>query len=178
MPGCFDPFEMSVRAVLGQQITVKAARTLAMRLATVFGEKITTPFAGLAFTFPQPDKICALEGRDRKSSGTAWHNRRQGPLDSSPGESFEGWFHNALLPGGPGPRIGKTPQTSRVWPLDSSIYCDASPRLARCLPSYRLRSKKGAFRNGGRGNIGFVASMETVAFICNHYFVEFTWKKI
>jgi AraC family transcriptional regulator of adaptative response / DNA-3-methyladenine glycosylase II len=61
LPGCFDPFEMSVRAVLGQQITVKAARTLAMRLAAVFGKKIATPFTGLAFTFPQPDKICALE---------------------------------------------------------------------------------------------------------------------
>lgn len=60
LPGCFDPFEMSVRAVLGQQITVKAARTLAMRLATVFGEKAFTPFAGLAFTFPQADRICAL----------------------------------------------------------------------------------------------------------------------
>jgi AraC family transcriptional regulator of adaptative response / DNA-3-methyladenine glycosylase II len=61
LPGCFDPFEMSVRAVLGQQISVKAARTLAMRLAAVFGERIATPFAELAFTFPQPDKICALE---------------------------------------------------------------------------------------------------------------------
>lgn len=48
-------------AVLGQQITIKAARTLAMRLATVFGEKTVTPFVGLVFTFPQPDRICALE---------------------------------------------------------------------------------------------------------------------
>jgi AraC family transcriptional regulator of adaptative response / DNA-3-methyladenine glycosylase II len=61
LPGCFDPFEISVRAVLGQQITVKAARTLAMRLASVFGEKTATPFDGLAFTFPRPDNICALE---------------------------------------------------------------------------------------------------------------------
>jgi AraC family transcriptional regulator of adaptative response / DNA-3-methyladenine glycosylase II len=61
LPGCFDSFEMGVRAVLGQQITVKAARTLAMRLAAAFGEKTAAPFAGLAFTFPQPDKICALE---------------------------------------------------------------------------------------------------------------------
>jgi AraC family transcriptional regulator of adaptative response / DNA-3-methyladenine glycosylase II len=52
---------MSVRAILGQQITVKAARTLAMRLATTFGDKIDTPFEELAFTFPRPDKICILE---------------------------------------------------------------------------------------------------------------------
>lgn len=62
VPGCFDPFEMSVRAILGQQVTIKAANTLAMRLVNAFGEKIETPFAELTFTFLQPDNICALEG--------------------------------------------------------------------------------------------------------------------
>ena len=62
VPGCFDPFEMAVRAILGQQVTVKAAGTLAMRLVNAMGRKIDTPFEELAFTFPQPDKICALEG--------------------------------------------------------------------------------------------------------------------
>jgi AraC family transcriptional regulator, regulatory protein of adaptative response / DNA-3-methyladenine glycosylase II len=62
VPGCFDPFEMSVRAILGQQVTVKAANTLAMRLVNNVGEKIVTPFEELAFGFPQPDRICALEG--------------------------------------------------------------------------------------------------------------------
>jgi AraC family transcriptional regulator, regulatory protein of adaptative response / DNA-3-methyladenine glycosylase II len=37
-PGCFDGFELAVRAVLGQQITVQAARTLALRLVAKFGE--------------------------------------------------------------------------------------------------------------------------------------------
>ncbi len=62
VPGCFDPFEMSVRAILGQQVTVKAASTLAMRLVNALGEKIETPFSELTFTFPQPGKICSLEG--------------------------------------------------------------------------------------------------------------------
>ena len=61
VPGCFDPFEMSVRAILGQQVTVKAAGTLAMRLVKAFGEKRLTPFETLSFTFPQPERICALE---------------------------------------------------------------------------------------------------------------------
>jgi AraC family transcriptional regulator, regulatory protein of adaptative response / DNA-3-methyladenine glycosylase II len=60
LPGCFDPFEMSVRAVLGQQITVKAARTLAMRFAAAFGEKIDTPFDELNVTFPGSDIIYGL----------------------------------------------------------------------------------------------------------------------
>lgn len=61
LPGCFDPFEMSVRAVLGQQVTVKSARTLAKRFAETFGEKVSTPFAELNYTFPTPESISALE---------------------------------------------------------------------------------------------------------------------
>jgi AraC family transcriptional regulator of adaptative response / DNA-3-methyladenine glycosylase II len=52
---------MSVRAILGQQVTVKAARTLAMRLAAAFGEKIDTPFGELCVTFPSPSTIYHLE---------------------------------------------------------------------------------------------------------------------
>jgi AraC family transcriptional regulator of adaptative response / DNA-3-methyladenine glycosylase II len=61
LPGCFDPFEMSVRAVLGQQITVKAARTLAGRFAQALGGEIRTPFEDLTHTFPQPETIIALK---------------------------------------------------------------------------------------------------------------------
>jgi AraC family transcriptional regulator of adaptative response / DNA-3-methyladenine glycosylase II len=62
LPGCFDPFEMSVRAVLGQQLTVKAARTLAKRFVEALGESIETPFNGeLSRTFPGPEKVYALK---------------------------------------------------------------------------------------------------------------------
>ena len=61
LPGCFDAFEMATRAVLGQQITVKSARTLATRVAASLGEKIETPFEELSRTFPLPERICSLE---------------------------------------------------------------------------------------------------------------------
>lgn len=38
VPGAFDGFELAVRAVLGQQVSVKAARTLAMRFVAAFGD--------------------------------------------------------------------------------------------------------------------------------------------
>ena len=63
VPGCFDPFEMSVRAILGQQITVKAAKTLATRFATTFGEKVDTPWQELNTTFPTPQRIVGITGR-------------------------------------------------------------------------------------------------------------------
>jgi AraC family transcriptional regulator of adaptative response / DNA-3-methyladenine glycosylase II len=76
VPGCFDPFEMAVRAVLGQQITVRAARTLAARFVERFGEPISLspetravqPLASshkpqlLTHTFPTPQHIAALKG--------------------------------------------------------------------------------------------------------------------
>jgi AraC family transcriptional regulator of adaptative response / DNA-3-methyladenine glycosylase II len=61
LPGSFDPFEMTVRAILGQQITVRAARTLAIRMAAQLGEALQTPFDGLSVTFPTAERICALE---------------------------------------------------------------------------------------------------------------------
>ena len=57
IPGCFDAFEMTVQAVLSQQITVKAARTLAGRLAQKFGEKLETPWEGLTSVFPGPASL-------------------------------------------------------------------------------------------------------------------------
>jgi AraC family transcriptional regulator, regulatory protein of adaptative response / DNA-3-methyladenine glycosylase II len=53
VPGCWDPFEMSVRAILGQQVSVKGASTMAGRVAEKFGEpyeaaRIFPPAATLA----------------------------------------------------------------------------------------------------------------------------------
>lgn len=60
IPGCFDSFEMAVRAVLGQQITVKAARTLADRIVGACGVPVQTGIAGLTHLFPAPEAIWAM----------------------------------------------------------------------------------------------------------------------
>lgn len=61
VPGCFDSFEMAVRAILGQQITVKAASTLAGKIVQVYGKPIETETASLAYTFPTAEDIIMLE---------------------------------------------------------------------------------------------------------------------
>jgi AraC family transcriptional regulator, regulatory protein of adaptative response / DNA-3-methyladenine glycosylase II len=43
LPGAFDGFEMAMRAVLGQQISVAAARTIAGRITEAFSEMVETP---------------------------------------------------------------------------------------------------------------------------------------
>jgi AraC family transcriptional regulator of adaptative response / DNA-3-methyladenine glycosylase II len=52
IPGTIDPFELSVRAVLGQQISVAAAKTLAARVASRWGSKLETEAAAIHLTFP------------------------------------------------------------------------------------------------------------------------------
>ena len=62
VPGALDGFELAVRAVLGQQITVAAARTLAQRLVNRFGESLDTPFAELTRLFPSPEVLARAGG--------------------------------------------------------------------------------------------------------------------
>ncbi len=57
VPGCIDGFETLVRIVLGQQVTVAAACTLAGRLVERFGAPVQTPWAGLDRLFPTPAAI-------------------------------------------------------------------------------------------------------------------------
>ena len=62
VPGALDGFELAVRAVLGQQITVAAARTLAQRLVDKFGEPIQTPWPELTRLFPSPSALAVASG--------------------------------------------------------------------------------------------------------------------
>jgi AraC family transcriptional regulator of adaptative response / DNA-3-methyladenine glycosylase II len=61
LPGAFDGFELAVRAVLGQQVTVKAAHTLAGRLVAALGEPLPepTPWAEVHRLFPTPQRLAA-----------------------------------------------------------------------------------------------------------------------
>lgn len=69
LPGAFDGFETAVRTILGQQITVKAARTLAGRLVERFGPPIETPFAGVTRLFPDAGTLAACAPGDIASLG-------------------------------------------------------------------------------------------------------------
>jgi len=66
VPGAWDAFELAVRAVLGQQVTVRGATTLAGRLARAFGTSVGQAEEGLTHLFPRPE---ALAGADLASIG-------------------------------------------------------------------------------------------------------------
>ncbi len=69
LPGAFDPFEIAVRAIVGQQITVRAARTLIGRVVQRFGTPLSTPFTDIDHLFPVASEIAACEPADIASLG-------------------------------------------------------------------------------------------------------------
>jgi len=57
VPGAFDGFEVAVRAILGQQVTVAAARTIAGRFAAALGDPVDTPYGALTTVFPTATRV-------------------------------------------------------------------------------------------------------------------------
>jgi AraC family transcriptional regulator of adaptative response / DNA-3-methyladenine glycosylase II len=64
VPGAFNGFELGLRAILGQQVTVKAATTIACRVVEAFGDPIVTPFAELNRLTPMSSKFASASVDD------------------------------------------------------------------------------------------------------------------
>ena len=60
VPGAFDGFEVAVRAIVGQQVSVAAARTITGRIAAAYGDAVETPFASLNRAFPTAERVAQL----------------------------------------------------------------------------------------------------------------------
>jgi AraC family transcriptional regulator of adaptative response / DNA-3-methyladenine glycosylase II len=71
VPGAFDGFELAVRAILGQRVSVRAATTLAGRLAARFGESIDAPVPELARLSPTPERLAEAADEELTSLGIA-----------------------------------------------------------------------------------------------------------
>jgi AraC family transcriptional regulator of adaptative response / DNA-3-methyladenine glycosylase II len=59
LPGTVDGAELAMRAVLGQQVSVAGARTLAARLVRSLGEPLSSPYDELTHLFPTPASIAS-----------------------------------------------------------------------------------------------------------------------
>ena len=94
VPGCADPAELAVRAVLGQQVSVAAARTQAARLAERCGERLPEPSGAVTRLFPAPGALAELEPghlpmpRARARSLIAMAVALSGGLDPRDREAF------------------------------------------------------------------------------------------
>ncbi|WP_163018420.1 DNA-3-methyladenine glycosylase 2 family protein, partial [Pseudomonas viridiflava] len=69
VPGAFDGFEIAVRAVVGQQISVLNARAILGRIAERFGTPVSDAPFGLHHAFPTAQAIAALHYEDLIATG-------------------------------------------------------------------------------------------------------------
>jgi AraC family transcriptional regulator of adaptative response / DNA-3-methyladenine glycosylase II len=97
LPGGWDGFEIAVRAILGQQISVAAARTLATRIVQRWGEPLPlSPLPGLEKLFPTPTALAQADLREvgvttaraATISGVA-QAMLDGQVDFQPGQSLD-----------------------------------------------------------------------------------------
>jgi AraC family transcriptional regulator of adaptative response / DNA-3-methyladenine glycosylase II len=99
VPGTLTGFELAVRAIIGQQITLKAAHTIAGRLVGQLGARCSTPFPALTRLFPTPQAFLAASSdllgglgvvRQRQTAIWALANAvSSGALRLEPGEPPE-----------------------------------------------------------------------------------------
>jgi AraC family transcriptional regulator of adaptative response / DNA-3-methyladenine glycosylase II len=97
LPGAVDGAELAIRAVLGQQISVAAARTAAARLTKMVGEPLPASDGGLTHLFPSPAAVAAaapeeLPGgpaRRRKTLQALARTMAEGELAIDPGSDRE-----------------------------------------------------------------------------------------
>ena len=61
VPGAVDGFEMAVRAIVGQQVSVAGARTVVGRIVVRCGAAYSSGVAALSACFPTPDAVAAAD---------------------------------------------------------------------------------------------------------------------
>ena len=110
VPGCVDGSEIAVRAVLGQQVSVAAARTHAARIVQRHGEPLATPDGSLTHVFPTPaalaeadDDVLAMPERRKATLRGVSAAARDGLVDLDAGADRERTRRNLLALPGIGP---------------------------------------------------------------------------
>ncbi len=105
VPGAWDGFELTVRAILGQQVSVKAATTLAGRIAAHYGEPFSLPASlerrgniTLGRLFPTPEKLARARFNNIGLTGSRAATIRQlakavvnGDIDFDPSQDPAGF---------------------------------------------------------------------------------------
>jgi AraC family transcriptional regulator of adaptative response / DNA-3-methyladenine glycosylase II len=110
VPGCVDGAEIAVRAVLGQQVSVAAARTHAARLVARHGEPLPVADGALTHVFPSAaavaeadDDVLAMPARRRETLRGICAALREGEVDLGPGADRERARRDLLALPGIGP---------------------------------------------------------------------------
>jgi AraC family transcriptional regulator of adaptative response / DNA-3-methyladenine glycosylase II len=64
VPGCVDGFELAVRAIVGQQVSVAGARTVLGRLVAEYGQPLAEPSGSITHRFPTAERLAQVDPAD------------------------------------------------------------------------------------------------------------------
>lgn len=147
VPGAFDAFELAVRAVLGQQVSVAGATTLSGRLVQRFGDRIDTPFSQVTHHFPRPQSLAVVPvadiaaiGLPQARAGTIQQIAQfaaQGGLQMSPGMALDD-------------AIARLKSVRGIGDWTAHYIALRALRFPDAFPAGDLGLQKAAAENGGR----------------------------
>ena len=162
VPGAFNGFEMGMRAILGQQVTVKAATTIACRFVDAFGEPIVTPFAELNRLTPSPARVA--DARSTPSPVTGSSRRAAGSIialaeaQASGALCLDGGVH-----GIPTTSIQRLAELPGIGQWTAHYIAMRALRWPDAFPEGRHRGAEAARRRDREGGRGAVAGVAAVA---------------
>lgn len=153
LPGAFDGFEVAVRTVLGQQVSVAGATTLAARLVRACGDPLDAPSGGLTHRFPTP---AALASADLSTIGLTTARSASlravaaavadGSLDLSPAADREAATRTLLSLPGIGPWTTALVAARALGDPDALPASDLALRRAAGLETRALLARAEAWR--------------------------------
>ena len=163
VPGAMDGFETATRIILGQQVTVAAARTLTRRLVDELGQDIHTPFAELNRLFPS---AADMAGAARRAHRPAGH--RASACRGAAGTGPRGGRrpHRVAPCRTAGRHAAGAARAARHRRMDRAADRHARAGLARCLCGQRHRRAQRAGHARRGAGAGPSRSLAPLARLC------------
>jgi len=155
--GAWDAFEMAVRAVLGQQVSVAGASTLAARLAERFGEPIDTPYPELSRLSPGAARLAGA-GVDALA-GIGIPGARAATLGALARFALEGGFDDTAQ-GGADDKVRRLMELPGIGPWTAQYIAMRALRHPDAFPAGDLGLRK-AMRAPSMDALPGIAELET-----------------
>ena len=167
VPGAFNGFELGVRAILGQQVTVRAATTVAGRFVEAFGEPIVTPFPELHHLTPAAARVAAASVDDIARHGIiAARARSIIALARAQGSGALSLDQGAAAQSRRGDQEAGRVAGDRS--VDRALHGDARAAVARRFSERGHRRAQQPRRRDRERSRSVIAAMAAVAKLCRH----------
>ena len=171
LPGAWDGFELAVRAILGQQVSVAAATALVGRLTSKFGERLRCFDPVLTHVFPEAGRHGRSRSCERRHAAQSCENTvaARGGVCRRPAPVL-----GCALAGG---RAGAASRASGNRRMDRALHCAAPAARAGRLPRgrYRIATRHVGWRGRAskpRRTAGPRRTLAPVARLCGAIFVD------